>query len=241
MIHTVPLKCLIVDDEPLAIKVLEKYIAELDTLTLVASCRSATKALSYLAKEPIDVIFLDIQMPQLTGMAFAKSLQQSPKIVFTTAYRDFAVESYEVNAIDYLVKPISFERFFQAVQKLNAIPTEKASLAPQQEDLPQETLLVKADKKQFVIKLVDIQYIESVKDYVIVHTPQQQLVSYQTMHQVLTSLPTTQFLRIHRSFIINFRHLKAFNNSYVLVAENEIPIGRTYKEEVYEKLKAFFS
>ncbi|HAS46267.1 MAG TPA: DNA-binding response regulator [Microscillaceae bacterium] len=235
-----PIKCLIVDDEPLAIKILEQYIADLDNLELVASCRSATKALTYLEKETIDVIFLDIQMPQITGMAMAKSLQSPPKIVFTTAYRDFAVESYEVNAIDYLVKPISFERFFQAIQKLKTSSTPSPSNESNLSISP-ETLLIKADKKQFVIKLIDIQYIESIKDYVIVHTPHQDLVSYQTMQQVIDALPITDFLRIHRSFIINLNHLKAFNHSNVFVAENEIPIGRTYKEEVYQKLNQRFS
>ena len=231
------IKCLIVDDEPLAIKILEQYIADLDNLELVASCRSATKALTYLEKETIDVIFLDIQMPQITGMAMAKSLQNPPKIIFTTAYRDFAVESYEVNAIDYLVKPISFERFFQAIQKLKSSSDTLAT--PNQAS--SETLLIKADKKQFVIKLSDIQYIENIKDYVIVHTPHQDLISYQTMQQVIGALPITDFLRIHRSFIINLNHLKAFNHSNVFVAENEIPIGRTYKEEVYQKLNQHFS
>ncbi|OJJ21537.1 DNA-binding response regulator [marine bacterium AO1-C] len=233
-----PIKCLIVDDEPLAIKILEQYIADLENLELVASCRSATKALTYLEKEAVDVIFLDIQMPQITGMALAKNLQNPPKIVFTTAYRDFAVESYEVNAVDYLVKPISFERFFQAIQKLK---TSAGALQSTPLQASSETLLIKADKKQFVIKLSDIQYIESIKDYVIVHTPHQDLVSYQTMQQVIGALPITDFLRIHRSFIINLNHLKAFNHSYVFIADNEIPIGRTYKEEVQQKLTQHFS
>ena len=236
-----PIKCLIVDDEPLAIKILEKYIADLETLDLVASCRSATKALTYLENSTIDVIFLDIQMPQITGMAMAKSLQNPPKIIFTTAYRDFAVESYEVNAVDYLVKPISFERFFQAIQKLKATQNTESLSQVSPPPTSAETLLIKADKKQFVIKLSDIQYIESIKDYVIVHTLQQNLISYQTMQQVINALPATDFLRIHRSFIINLTHLKAFNNSYVFVADNEIPIGRTYKDEVYQKLNQRFS
>lgn len=235
------IKCLIVDDEPLAIKILEQYIANLENLELVAACRSATKALTYLEKETIDVIFLDIQMPQITGMAMAKSLQNLPKIIFTTAYRDFAVESYEVNAVDYLVKPISFERFFQAIQKLKAVSAPSPSLPSDIAPTSSETLLIKADKKQFVIKLEDIQYIESLKDYVVVHTPHQALVSYQTMQQVITALPITHFLRVHRSFIINLSHLKAFNHSAVFIAENEIPIGRTYKEDVYQKLQQRFS
>ena len=235
------IKCLIVDDEPLAIKILEKYVNDLDSLELVASCRSATKAMTHLEAKEVDVIFLDIQMPQLTGIAFAKSLQKPPKIIFTTAYRDFAVESYEVNAVDYLVKPISFERFFQAIQKLKTSLSEGTSPVQTSPGIAEETLLIKAEKKQFVIKLSDILYIESIKDYVIVHTPQQDLISYQSLTQVEASLPAARFLRIHRSFIINLHHVKAFNTSNVLIADTEIHIGRTYKDEVHQKLSSFYS
>lgn len=234
-------KCLIVDDEPLAIKVLEKYIQDIDSLELVASCRSATKALTYVTTQAIDVIFLDIEMPQLTGIAFAKSLQRPPKIVFTTAYRDFAVESYEVNAVDYLVKPISFERFFQAIQKLQlalSSPTPSLTNAPEVTD---NTLLIKADKKQHVVRLEDIEYIESIKDYVIVHTSKQNLVSYQSLSQVEASLPSESFLRVHRSFVVNLHHIKAFNATSIVLAATELHIGRTYKEEVEHKLNTFFS
>ncbi len=234
-------KCLIVDDEPLAIKVLEKYIQDIDSLELVASCRSATKALTYVATQPIEVIFLDIQMPRLTGMAFAKSLQRPPKIIFTTAYRDFAVESYEVNAVDYLVKPISFERFFLAIQKLNLALSDSPGVAVASPNVTDDTLLVKSDKKQHVVRLEDIHYIESVKDYVIVHAPGQNLVSYQSLTQVEAALPSTYFLRVHRSFIINLYHIKAFNTTSIVLANTELHIGRTYKEEVFQKLNDFFS
>ena len=236
------IKCLIVDDEPLAIKVLEKYIQDIDSLELVGSCRSATKALTYVTSQAIDVVFLDIQMPQLTGMAFAKSLQRPPKIIFTTAYREFAAESYEVNAIDYLVKPISFERFFQAIQKLQlALNTASMPLVTDAPEMTDNTLLIKADKKQHVVKLEDIQYIESVKDYVIVHTPEQNLVSYQSLTQVEASLPSDTFLRIHRSFVVNLYHIKAFNATSIVLPDTEVHIGRTYKDEVEQKLNAFFS
>lgn len=235
------IKCLIVDDEPLAIKVLETYINDLDSLELVASCRSATKAMTHLETKDIDVIFLDIQMPRLTGMAFAKSLQKPPKIIFTTAYRDFAVESYEVGAIDYLVKPISFERFFQTIQKLKALLDESILPVQSNSGVTEETLLIKAEKKQFVIKLADIWYIESIKDYVIVHTPQQKLISYQSLTQVEEALPASHFLRIHRSFIINLHHVKAFNATNVLLVDTEIHIGRTYKDDVFQKLNTFYS
>lgn len=230
-----PIRCLIIDDEPLAIKVIENYVQQMDDLELVASLRAAIKAFPILEKEKIDLIFLDIQMPQLSGIDFAKHLPTPPPlIIFTTAYRDFAVESYELNAVDYLVKPIAFERFFQAIRKVKTTLTT----LPTQTGTEETHILVKADKKQFRIKLKDIRYIESIKDYIILHTPNQKLISYQSISHIQEALPHKQFLRIHRSYIIALDYLTAFNATYVFLGDDELPIGRTYKEEVLQKLEA---
>lgn len=226
------IRCLIIDDEPLAIKVIENYIQQMNHLELVASLRSALKAYPILDSQPIDLIFLDIQMPKLSGLAFAQHLPvPHPMIIFTTAHRDFAVESYELNALDYLVKPISFERFFQAIQKA------QATLQSNQATQAQDFILVKADKKQFRVKLKDIRYIENVKDYIILHTLEQALVSYQSISHIQNELPSSQFLRVHRSYIISLDYLTAFNATYIFLGDDEIPIGRTYKEEVLKRLE----
>lgn len=231
------ISCLIVDDEPLAIKVIENYVARIDFLNLLGTARNAVEAFNLLAKHPVDLLFLDIQMPQLTGLEFIKTLAQAPKVIFTTAHRKFAVESYELNALDYLMKPISFERFLVAVRK--ALPgTEKAIPAPPANTLQEAFIYIKADNKVFKTRLDEILYVESFKDYIVVHLTQgEALTSYQSLAHLEKSLPAEMFLRIHRSYLVNLEHLRAFSATSVHICEEELPIGRTYKEEVLKILK----
>lgn len=225
------INCLIIDDEPLAIQVLKTYMEELDFLEIVASFRSARKALSFLAENSVDLIFLDIQMPLLNGLDFVKSLEKPPAIIFTTAYRDFAVESYELDAQDYLVKPISFDRFYRSVDKYRkTIQDESPPLSKI------DFLQVKADKKYYRIPFDEIHYIENIKDYVLIHGPKSSITVYERIRSLEESLPSEQFIRIHRSFIIALSKIRAFDATYVYLGEAELPIGRTYKNKVLQIL-----
>jgi len=235
------LKCLIVDDESLALDILENYINRLDNLELVGRCENAVEAYNLLQKQIIDLLFLDIQMPKLTGIDFLKSLPNAPKVVFTTAYRDYALEGYELNVLDYLLKPISFERFLKAVNKMyeyQATP-ESQSIVTQvaaTNDYQDVFVYLKADKKMIKVLLKDILYIESLKDYVRVKTTQKEIVTYQKISYLEEKLPSEMFVRVHRSFIVSLPQVVSFSATVVGVGEYEIPIGRNYKNEVLKIL-----
>ena len=233
------LRCLLVDDEPLALDVLETFVQRLDNLELVARCSNAVEAYNVLQKEEVDLIFLDIQMPKLTGIEFLKSLSNPPKVILTTAYRDYAVEGYELNAVDYLLKPISFDRFLKAVNKV----TESAPPAVTQlatplthtdyyTDYKDAFIYLKADKKMVKVMLTDILYIESLKDYIRVKTDVREVISYQEISYLEEKLPKEKFLRIHRSFIVALDKVQAFSATSVELGKSEIPIGRLYKNDV---------
>ncbi len=239
------LRCLIVDDEPLALDVLETYIARLDNLELVCRCNNAVEAYNCLQKEQIDLMFLDIQMPKLTGIDFLKSLPNPPKVIFTTAYRDYALDSYELNAVDYLLKPISFDRFLKAVSKVapaeaKAAPATGIAATPVSEpavtNYKDAFIYLKADKKMVKVMLSDILYIESLKDYIRVKTETKEIISYQKISFLEEKLPTDKFLRIHRSFIVALDKIQAFSATAVDIGKTEIPIGRFYKNEVLQIL-----
>ncbi|MCJ8167216.1 LytTR family DNA-binding domain-containing protein [Pontibacter sp. E15-1] len=241
------LRCMIVDDEPLALDVLETFIARLDNLELVCRCHNAVEAYNCLQSEQIDVMFLDIQMPRLTGIDFLKSLAHPPKVIFTTAYRDYAVEGFELNVVDYLLKPIAFERFLKAVSKV-AAPEQPAPVAssatPQaaqpvskaSPDYKEAFIYLKSDKKMVKVLLADILYIESLKDYIRVKTETKEIISYQKISFLEEKLPAGKFLRIHRSYIVALDKIQAFSASAVDIGQAEIPIGRFYKTEVLQVL-----
>jgi len=234
------IKCLIVDDEPLAIMLIEKHISQIPQLELVASCQNPLAAFEILKKESIDLLFLDIQMPVLTGLEFAKSLQNPPSIIFTTAYREYAVESYELNVVDYLLKPITFTRFFKAINKfLNSRQTEPTPIvqvsAPTSSTVP-KFIYVNANKKHVKVLFQDILYVESIKDYVRIHTKDQRITTKDKISEFDQKLPD-YFLRIHRSFIVNQRKITAYTAHDVEIGETEIPIGVSYKKGVFEVLK----
>ena len=234
------IKCLITDDEPLAMDVLENYINQLDTLELAGRCNNALEALGFLQKNKVDLLFLDIQMPKLTGIDFLKTLRNPPKVIFTTDYRDYALEGFELNVLDYLLKPVSFERFIIAVNKYhsfvpaNNLPTVIAPPMPTAGEEP--FIYLKSDKKMVKIFLKDILYIESLKDYVKVKTAEREVITYQKISYLEEKLPDEKFLRIHRSFIIAVNKIKSFNTSFIDIGVEEIPIGRLYKTEVMKAL-----
>lgn len=233
------MKCLIVDDEAHALDVLETYIDRIDDLHLAGRCTNAIEAFNQLKKEPVDLLFLDIQMPRLTGIEFLKNIDNPPKVIFTTAYRDYALEGYELNVLDYLLKPISFERFLKAVNKAWDRPSAPVSTQPvsfQEKRQEDPFLFLKADKKMVKVKLADILWIESLKDYVMVKTAEKEVITYQKISYLDEKLPEDQFIRVHRSFIVSRDKIDAFSATQVEIGSHSIPIGRNYKTEVIEEL-----
>ncbi|MEO5907520.1 MAG: LytTR family DNA-binding domain-containing protein, partial [Saprospiraceae bacterium] len=225
---------LIIDDEPLALDVLETYISKMPELHLVARCSNALEANDLLRKHQIDLIFLDIQMPQVSGVDFIKALPNPPLFIFTTAYSNYALEGYELNAIDYLLKPISIDRFMKAVNKaleqfeLRHREDVSGESGPEGEDF----FFVKADKKLVKIKYDEILYIEGLKDYVIIRLEQGRVVTLQTMKSLEDKLPSTKFKRIHRSYIVSIDKIHAVDGTSVDVYEKgaikQLPIGKNY-------------
>ncbi len=235
-----PIRCLIVDDEPLAIEILQSYVERVETLELVGTCNNAVQAFEVLKKEKVDLLFLDIQMPKLTGIEFLKALNPTPQVIFTTAYREYAVESYELNVMDYLLKPIAFDRFLMAINKVveNGIPSPVSII--QETDAIQADdpfLFLKVDRKMVKVYLKDITYIESLKDYVRVKTEGgKDLVSLQKISYLEKKLPADCFQRVHKSYIISVNKISAYSNTAIEIGDAEIPIGRSYKSEVMKVL-----
>lgn len=236
------IKCIIVDDEPLAIKLMTRHVNELPGLILVDSFQNPLEAFDLLKKEAIDLIFLDIQMPVLTGIEFVKSLPNPPGIIFTTAFRNYAVESYELNVVDYLVKPITFTRFLKSVNKFTAqrsapiTQTPTADITLPVSNKKNNHLYVNSNKKHIKIDFEKILFVESIKDYVRIHTKQKNIITKDKISDFEKRLPDN-FLRIHRSFIVNTDKITAFTAHDVEIEEREIPIGGSYKTEVMERLK----
>lgn len=236
------IRCLIVDDEPLALDILESYIHRIERLELVGRCDNAIAAYNLLQTYPVDLLFLDIQMPKLTGIEFLKNVSSPPKVIFTTAYREYAIESYDLNAVDYLLKPIPFERFLRAVNKvgqaLTPVPEpmlQRTSAA--HSDYQEAFIYLKADKKMAKVMLKDIVYLESLKDYIRVKTTKREIISLQKISFLEEKLPEDKFLRIHRSFMVAIDKIQAFSATHVELIDNkEIPIGRNYKAEVLQVL-----
>lgn len=230
------INCLIVDDEPLAADVIESFVAKMPHLNLVAKLNSATEALSVLKSEKIDLVFLDIQMPEITGLELFKTLRNPPIVIFTTAYPNYALESYEIDAADYLLKPISFDRFVKALNKAE----ERLKGTSTDSSEKPEYIFVKADGKLVRINIQDICYVEGLKDYVIIHTMNSKVVTHNTMKNIEALLLTDDnFIRIHRSYIINLRFVKEIEGNSFRVKEQLLTIGTTFKEEVQAKLEKF--
>ncbi|MEM9848519.1 MAG: LytTR family DNA-binding domain-containing protein [Bacteroidota bacterium] len=229
---------IIVDDEPLAQDVLETYIQKFPNLQLVAKCDNAIAANQVLKEQAVDLMFLDIQMPQLTGIDFLRSLRHPPKVIFTTAYANYALDGFELNAVDYLLKPISLDRFVKAVNKaIDQIDLEKKgeSSAPSAEE-EQDFIFVKADKKLVKVKFDDIVYIEGLKDYVIIRMAESRIITLQTMKSLENKLPAHLFQRIHRSYIVGLDKIDAVVGNMVEVKEKgkekHLPIGKNYREKL---------
>ncbi|MDJ1480419.1 LytTR family DNA-binding domain-containing protein [Cytophagaceae bacterium YF14B1] len=233
------LKCLLVDDEPPALEVLESHIGNVDGLEVIAKCHNAIQAFSVLQEKNIDLMFLDIKMPKLLGTDFLRTLRNPPKVIFTTAYRDYAVEGFELDAVDYLMKPISLERFLKAIAKVtkveNNFPSEEKKYQPNKDAF----LYFRVDRKMVKVLTEDILYIESLKDYIKIFTTNDSkpLVVKQSMNALEEMLSETNFLRIHRSFIVSLSKIKAFTANHITIGSEELPIGRLYSHQISKALK----
>ncbi|WP_372752772.1 LytR/AlgR family response regulator transcription factor [Labilibaculum sp.] len=229
------LKCLIVDDEPLAQRVLEKYISELPGLELKGKCSDAIEAMELLQEQDVDLIFLDINMPRLSGINFLKTYKNPPMVVITTAYTEYALESYELNVLDYLKKPFSFERFLQAVQKAEDRgkgPAELLELGKEERDY----IFVKANKKTININLDSILYVEALGDYVKIFTNDGHVVTYQSLKGIERLLPSQKFYRIHKSYIVSLSKIKSIEGNMVHLEKGTIPIGNNYKQSFFQRI-----
>lgn len=228
-------QCIIVDDEPLARDVVRRYIQKVPTLQLVGEFGNAIEASMFLMEQMVDLIFLDIRMPQLTGTEFVRSLRNAPKIIFTTAHKEYAHEGFELDVTDYLLKPIRFDRFLRAVNK--ALPQKQQELRiapmPTVEDTKHAAsfIYLRVDRKMIKVLLDDILYIESDKDYVKIFTESSYILTRQTIASVEAMLSESQFLRVHRSYIVSLRKLKSFTTETVEIGNKELPIGKLYRNQ----------
>ena len=233
------LRCLLIDDEPPALKVLASYISAINGLEIAGQCRNAIEALDVLHQKMVDVIFLDIKMPRLLGTEFLKNLSHPPKVIFVTAYREYAVDGFELDAVDYLVKPVSFERFFKAITKLNRLMGRETSVMITN-DVPDPGAFVylKVDRDMKKVFVNDIVYIESWKDYVKIFLAEgKNLLAKQSISAMENLLSEHKFVRVHRSFMVSLDKISGYNSLSVQLSELEIPIGRLYKQSVMEKLQ----
>ncbi len=237
MIANKIIRCIIVDDEPVAREILENHLAEIDAVQVVDSCKSAIEAFNCINNEKIDLIFLDINMPKISGLSFAKSINKNIKIIFTTAYREYAVDGFDLQAVDYLLKPISFERLLQAVNKYLDETMVLKSVADSeiiQEKI--DSFFVRADRKMVKICFNEILYIESLADYIKIHLTKKSVVTRETVSNIQAKLPQKDFIRVHRSFIVSLANIDSFTNEYVEIYKKQIPISRSYKAVVLAKL-----
>ncbi|HMP32264.1 MAG TPA: LytTR family DNA-binding domain-containing protein [Saprospiraceae bacterium] len=232
------IKTLLVDDEPLALDIIESFVAKMPSLELVARCDNAVSAMEVLQNKEIDLIFLDIQMPQITGIEFLKSLRNPPMVVFTTAYPEYALEGFELDAVDYLLKPISLDRFMKAVNKVSERISIKKQSSSTIEEIGEDYFFVKSDKKLIKVNFSDIIYIEGLKDYVIIRMENNRIIALQTMKSLEDKLQSLNFRRVHRSFIVNIDKIIALDGNSLEVNEKgqikSIPIGKNYRDELLD-------
>ena len=236
------LTCLIVDDEELARTLLENYVNRLPYLNLVGKCSNPIEALQLLQHQSVDLIFLDIQMPEMIGTEFLKSLSHKPMVVFTTAYAEYALEGYELNVVDYLLKPFPFERFLIAVNKASDLgklknrASSESTIPPENSTTKKHYILVKSEHKVHRISYDDIQYIQSMREYVAYYTANGRILSLCSLKKLETDLPKALFLRIHKSYIISKEKVSTLEGNMVHIGKERIPIGPSYRAEVLKLL-----
>ena len=231
-------RCVIIDDEPIAIRVIKNHLSAFTNFEIVAECSNALEAMPILAKENIDLLFCDIQMPQITGVDFVRSLAHPPKVIFTTAYRDYAVDAFELNVVDYLLKPISFERFTKAINHFLDSQPPQPTTSSSVENENRDFIFLKADKKHHKMNLSDILYFESLGDYVIAFTRDKKIVTKERISHLAENLPQNQFIQIHRSYIVSIDKIESVGPGFVEINKKKLSIGRNYKPELLKLLQS---
>lgn len=232
------ISCIIVDDEHIAREILATHLQKIDMINVVKSCKNATEAFNAISSEKIDLVFLDINMPEISGLAFAKSINKNIKVIFTTAYREYAVDGFDLQAVDYLLKPISFERLLQAINKFTNENVEIKSEPKIEIHEKNDFIFVRADRKMVKINFSEINYIESLSDYIQINLINKTITTRETISNIEAKLAQHQFLRIHRSFIVSIDKIELFTNEFVEIRNKAIPISRTYKNNVLKKLES---
>ncbi|RTQ49158.1 response regulator transcription factor [Hymenobacter gummosus] len=241
MPNTAPtaLRCLVVDDDPLAIQVIQNCISHTDFLESAGSCASAIEAAAALRTTPVDLLFLDVDMPQMSGLDLLDTLVEPPMVIMVTSSREYAVAAFEHRVVDYLVKPVAYARFLKAAQKALETAQTPAAATPSGGPITTDHTFVKVDNKLVRVAFDDIRYVEALGDYVHLVTNQQKLIVYSTMRAVEEKFPPQQFVRIHRSTIVNLRHVQAIDDNAVVIDGKHLPIGQTYMREVLQRLNKF--
>lgn len=234
------IKCIIVDDEPLAQRVLEKYISSLSSLELLKKCNNALEAVSFLHQNKVDLIFLDIKMPELTGIEFLKTLTHPPDVILTTAYSEYALEGYEYSVTDYLLKPFSFERFLKAVNKVMVKKEEISHITSTSNDeIVNDFIFLKEDKINHKISFSNIKYIEGCGNYIKVFTVDKSIITAETMTAIEKKLPSDRFLRTHKSYIVSIVKIEQIEGNMVKIGDKRIPISKMYRMRVNEVLSQY--
>jgi len=231
------INCLIVDDEPMAREILEGHLKKIESVVVVGSCKNAVEAFNILSSQNIDLIFLDINMPEISGLSFAKSINKKIKIIFTTAYREYAIDGFDLRAVDYLLKPISFERLIQSINKYHhehIIPQQSPQVELNQEK--SDFIFVRSERKMIKINFSDLDYIESLSDYIKLYTGNKVIVTRETISSIEAKLPKNDFLRVHRSYIVAINKIESFTQEFIEIKKKAIPISRTYKNDVKLRL-----
>ncbi|WP_055445727.1 LytR/AlgR family response regulator transcription factor [Lacinutrix mariniflava] len=232
------ISCLIVDDEAIAREIIATHLSKIDNIQIVKNCSNAIDAFNCISANKIDLVFLDINMPEISGIAFAKSINKDIKVIFTTAYRDYALEGFELQAVDYLLKPIAFERLLKAVNTYFDVYNTKEIEISKTEEV-NDFMFVRSDRRMLKIDFNTIVYIESYSDYIKIHLANETIVTRETISAIEAKLPKQQFMRIHRSYIISIKYIDAFTNEYITIGDKALPISRSYKKEVLNVLEQY--
>lgn len=230
------LTCIIIDDEPLARKGIKEYIEDVNFLSLEGEFDSPLKAMEFLSSGKVQLIFLDIQMPKITGLAFFKSLKQPPPVIFTTAYPQYALEGFELNALDYLVKPISFDRFLKAALKAKEYYELRKENKHGEMTIASDYLFIKVDGKLVKVSYDEILFVEAVQNYITIHTKGKKFMTYLTFHSVEEFLPSALFIKTHKSYLVALSKIEAIDGNCIQIGAHSIPISRNLKDEVMEKI-----
>jgi DNA-binding LytR/AlgR family response regulator len=229
------LNCLIIDDEPIARKGLEEHVQEIEFLHCIASCENALRAAACLNEQKVDLIYLDIHMPKVTGIDFLRTLKHPPLTILTTAYSDYALEGYSLDVIDYLVKPITFERFLKASQKAMDVFQLKAA-ALQHNSGHVDYFFVRCDRKFEKVYFRDVSYVEGLQNYAVIHVQNRKLITYITLTSLEQQLPKDQFLKVHKSFLISVPHIKAIEGDEIILENARIPMSRNLREQLMQQI-----